>query len=189
MKSGIRGKTIAIQMMLLSIFGVEASEKWFAGGTPQWFTKEFADTWLVGLPGGLDFSWYLIAFLETLIAASALISILRGEFLVRRDQIVLRAALLISLGFYLMLGFGGRISGNHDIAAHSFQYFTGTLLSLFMIERSEGRFTGRPGGHRNHRQGADKDKARANAGTPQRNRSQNQKRDSQNHQPRFVKNR
>ena len=167
MKLKIRGKTIAIQLMLLSIFGFEASEKWLAGGTPQWFTKEFAETWLVHLPGGLDFSWYLIAVLESVLAVSALISILRAEFLVRRDQIVLRSALLISLGFYAMLGFGGRLSGNHDIAAHSFQYFTGTLLSLFMIERSEGRYTGRPGGQR----------------------GKNQKRDSQNHQPRFAKNR
>ncbi len=189
MKSKIRGKTIAIQTMLLSIFGFEAAEKWLEGGTPQWFTKEFAETWLVGLPGGLDFSWYLIAFLESVIAVSALISILRFEFLVRRDQIVLRSALLISLGVFVMLGFGGRLSGNHDIAAHSFQYFTGTLLSLFMIERSEGRYTGRPGGQRNPRQGSDRDKARANAKTPSQNRGQNHKRDSHNHQPRFVKNR
>ena len=167
MKLKIRGKTIAIQLMFLSIFSFEASEKWLAGGTPQWFTKQFAETWLVRLPGGLDFSWYLIAFLESGIAVSVLISILRAEFLVRRDQIVLRSALLFSLGLFAMLGFGGRLSGNHDIAAHSFQYFTGTLLSLFMIERSEGRYTGRPGGQR---------------GT-------NQKRDSQNHQPRFAKNR
>lgn len=162
MKIRVRGNVIAIQLMLLSIFVIEAREKWMTGGAPEWFTRQFANTWLAGLPGGLDFSWYLIAVVETLIALATTVSIGRGEFLGRpRRQGALKAALMTSLLLFVMLGFGGRLSGNHDIAAHSFMYFTGTLLSLTTLERSRGW---------NHRH-------------------QNQRRDSQKHQPRFVKNR
>ncbi|NDE15155.1 hypothetical protein EBZ80_09525 [bacterium] len=185
MKLKIRGKTVAIQLMLLSIFAVEAREKWMSHGIPEWFTTKFAHTWLVDLPGGLDFSWYLISIIETVIAVAALVSIARGEFLGRRDQTVLRAALMLSIGLFIMLGFGGRVSGDHAIAAHSFMYFTGTMLSLFMIERSEGRTGGRP-----HRRGGNRDESRRGQGSrPGQTRAQNPRRDSQNHQPRFVKNR
>ena len=139
MKLKLRGKTLAVQLLLLGTFAIEARQKWLEGGIPEWFTKYFSQTWLVDLPGGLDFSWYLITIIESVIAVAALVSMVRGEFLVRRDQIVLRSALLTSLFFFVMLGYGGRLAGNHDIAAHSFQYFTGMLFCLFMVERSEGK--------------------------------------------------
>lgn len=180
MKTKIREKTIAIQLMLLSIFAIEAREKWMDHGVPEWFSTKFAHTWLTGLPGGLDFSWYLITLIETVIAVAALVSIGRGEFIVRRDQTVLRTALMMSLGLFIMLGFGGRVSGDHAIAAHSFMYFTGTLLSLSMIERSESRYPGRP----NNRRGGNRNENRS-----ENRRPGNQRGDSQKQQPRFVKNR
>jgi hypothetical protein len=176
MKTKIREKTVAIQLMLLSIFAIEAREKWMDRGVPEWFSTKFAHTWLTGLPGGLDFSWYLITLIETVIAVAVLVSIGRGEFIVRRDQTVLRTALMMSLGLFIMLGFGGRVSGDHAIAAHSFMYFTGTLLSLSMIDRPGDR-------HGNSRGGRHQGRANTNR------RPQNQNRDSRNNQPRFVKNR
>lgn len=139
MKFKIKPVAVATQAMLLSIFVLEAAEKWHAGGAPQWFGEGFASTWVARLPGGLDFSWFLIAIVETAIAAGAAISLVRGEWHGKKRHDILRATLFVTLLLFVMLGFGGRISGRFDIAAHAFAYFSGFLLAFHILDKDPGR--------------------------------------------------
>src|SRR5271165_7565722 len=83
---------VAVDAIYLVTFVLAAWLKWSAG-VPEWYAKQFADTWLARLPGGFGTSYYAIAVLETTGALGFVVSVLRGEFL-RRDRPVFTAALV-----------------------------------------------------------------------------------------------
>ena len=76
-----------------------------------------------------------IALLELAVVFLFMVSGFYLEFLPGMDRIFLRAALVLALFTFFILGFGLRISGDFQGAANLFAYFGTTLVALMFIER------------------------------------------------------
>jgi len=127
----------AIDANYVITFGLAAWVKWSAG-VPEWFARQFADSWLAYLPDGISTSYYAIAVLETTAALGFIVSIGRGELL-RRDRPVFTAALVWSQFVFAVLAYGSRLTHKYDVAFTNFGYFLVTLVILWWTRRaSEG---------------------------------------------------
>ena len=118
----------AIIFIYVLLFGTAAFEKWKSLSTPEWFSKQFENTFINRLPGKASVSYWLIALLEALLTLVFIISIF--------NMALLPYALVGSLFLFGILLFGLRITYDFQGSANMFIYFGTTLLSLFLVTMS-----------------------------------------------------
>lgn len=126
-------KLIPVYLLFMATFLQASLEKFFSGGVPEWFHKQFANTFLNAFPGALALQYYAIAILEFSVVLLFLISGFHLEFLPGSSREFLQAALFLSLFTFFALGFGLRMSGDFQGAANLFMYFGITFLIFTMI--------------------------------------------------------
>ena len=125
---------LAVTILILMTFTLAALDKWLQGTAPEWFIDQFGSTWMGHLPQTPMF--LSIAFVETVVAVGAFISLVRLEWL-RPPSNFLRWTLVGVLFTFIMLGFGARVSGAFEDAATHFAYFAGTLLMFYVVDHYE----------------------------------------------------
>lgn len=115
----------AIIFIYTLLFGTAAFDKWKTLSTPDWFNKQFENTFIGRLPGKASIGYWLIASLEVLITFAFIASIFNFA--------ILPYALLGSLFLFGMLLFGLRITYDFQGSANMFVYFGTTLVSLYLV--------------------------------------------------------
>ena len=115
----------AIIFIYVLLFGTAAFDKWKSLSTPEWFIKQFENTFINKLPGGASVGYWFIATFEAILTVVFLISIF--------NFVLLPYALLGSLFLFGTLLFGLRITYDFQGSANMFIYFGTTLLSLFFV--------------------------------------------------------
>lgn len=115
----------AIIFIYTLLFGTAAFDKWKTLSTPEWFIKQFDNTFIKKLPGGASVGYWVIALLEAVLALAFIISVF--------NFVILPYALLGSLFLFGILLFGLRITYDFQGSANMFIYFGTTLLSLFFV--------------------------------------------------------
>lgn len=128
-------KLIPVYLLFLATFGQASLEKFLSGGVPDWFRKQFENTFLNAFPGALSIQYYLIAVLEAAVVVAFLLSAAHLEFVAGSPRDVLKLALVLALFVFFALGFGLRISGDYQGAANLFLYFGATFLIFMYVER------------------------------------------------------
>jgi hypothetical protein len=118
-------RNFAIIFIYAILFGTASYEKWKSLSTPDWFIKQFENTFIRRLPGGASVGYWLIATFEALLTFGFLVSIINFVFL--------PYALLGSLFLFAILLFGLRLTYDFQGSANMFIYFGTTLLSLFLV--------------------------------------------------------
>lgn len=121
-------RNFAIIFIYAVLFGTAAYDKWKTLSTPDWFGKQFENTFISRLPGGASLGYWLIASLEALLTVGFLISFFNFA--------LLPYALLGSLFLFGFLLFGLRLTYDFQGSANMFVYFGTTLLSLFFVTMS-----------------------------------------------------
>lgn len=117
----------AIIFIYALLFGTAAYDKWKTLSTPDWFIKQFDNTFVKRLPGGASVGYWVIASVEGLLALAFVISAF--------NFVLLPYALLGSLFLFGILLFGLRITYDFQGSANMFVYFGTTLLSLFFVSK------------------------------------------------------
>ncbi len=125
---------LAVTLLILMIFTEASIVKWMEWTAPDWFIAQFKDSWMGNLPQTPMF--LSIAFLETIVAIGAWVSLFTLEWL-RPPARILRWVLVGVLFIFIMLCFGQRVSGDYSSAAFSFLYFAGTLLMFYVIDHDD----------------------------------------------------
>lgn len=115
----------AIIFIYVVLFGTAAFDKWKSLSTPEWFGKQFENTFINKLPGKASVGYWLIAIFEALLTLLFIFSIFNFGFL--------PYALLGSLFMFGILLFGLRITYDFQGSANMFVYFGTTLISLFLV--------------------------------------------------------
>lgn len=118
-------RNFAIIFIYALLFGTAAYDKWKTLSTPEWFIKQFENTFIKKLPGGASVGYWVIASLEALLALTFIVSVF--------NFVLLPYALLGSLFLFGILLFGLRITYDFQGSANMFIYFGTTLLSLFFV--------------------------------------------------------
>lgn len=118
-------RNLAIIFIYAILFATAAYEKWKSLSTPDWFTKQFSNTFVSRLPGGAALGYWLIAVFEAALTLGFVISIFNFAWL--------PYALLGSLFLFGILLFGLRITYDFQGSANMFVYFGTTLVSLFLV--------------------------------------------------------
>lgn len=115
----------AIIFIYALLLGTAAFDKWKTLSTPEWFSKQFENTFINRLPGKASVGYWLIATAEALLTLAFVISIFNFA--------ILPYALLGSLFLFGLLLFGLRITYDFQGSSNMFTYFGTTLLSLFLV--------------------------------------------------------
>lgn len=118
-------RNFAIIFIYAVLFGTAAYDKWKTLTMPDWFGKQFENTFIKRLPGGASVGYWFIAAFEALLTIAFIISFF--------NIAVLPFALLGSLFLFGFLLFGLRITYDFQGSANMFVYFGTTLLSLFFV--------------------------------------------------------
>lgn len=118
-------RNFAIIFIYAMLFGTAAWDKWKTLSTPEWFVKQFDNTFIKRMPGGASVGYWFIAALEGLLALAFIASVFNFAFL--------PFALVGSLFLFGILLFGLRITYDFQGSANMFVYFGTTLLSLFFV--------------------------------------------------------
>ncbi len=118
-------RDFAIIFIYLVLFGTAAVDKWKTLSTPEWFVKQFANTFIAKLPGGAAVGYWVIATLEAGLALLFLLAVFNGMFLAY--------ALVGSLFLFGILLLGLRVTYDFQGSSNMFAYFGATLLSLFLV--------------------------------------------------------
>lgn len=126
-------KLIPVYFLFIATFLQASMEKFFSGGVPEWFQKQFANTFLNAFPGALSVQYYAIAVMELMVVVLFIVSGFQLEFLPGGTRGFLQAALVLALFTFFALGFGLRISGDYQGAANLFMYFGVTFLILMSV--------------------------------------------------------
>jgi hypothetical protein len=121
-------RNFAIIFIYLVLFGTAAFDKWKSLSTPDWFVKQFANTFIAKLPGGAAVGYWLIASLEAILAVCFLLAAFNFMFL--------PYALVGSLFLFGILLLGLRVTYDFQGSSNMFAYFGATLLSLFLVSMS-----------------------------------------------------
>ncbi len=127
---------LAIQLLIMTTFGLASLAKWGGVGIPESFVGQFGETWLGALPGGLFLPFYTIVITETVAFLLAAVSFFRGEWLKSRGNTWLKSSLVLSLFIFVILGYGLRLTSQFSGAANAFFYFGSTLIALWYVERT-----------------------------------------------------
>jgi hypothetical protein len=128
----------AIYMMFGLTMGISSWEK-LTGGVPDWFSEQFGDTFVAGVPG-LAFSWKLAGILEVAVAVVLVVSLVMLEVLPNRPKPWLKLSLGIAALTFVMLGVGQRITSEFEGAASLFFYFGATMATLLVVAHDEIRY-------------------------------------------------
>ena len=118
-------RNFAIIFIYAVLFGTAAYDKLKTLSTPEWFVKQFDNTFIKKLPGGAAVGYWVIACFEGLLALTFIVSIFSFG--------LLPYALLGSLFLFGILLFGLRITYDFQGSANMFVYFGTTLLSIFFV--------------------------------------------------------
>ena len=132
-------KLIPLYLLYLTTFGLAALTKlspllkgWT--GAPEWFQKQFGETFLNAFPGALTLNFYFIALVETAVTVLFVLSLIRREFLPGQKKSYLLFGLLVAQLGFVMLGIGLRVSQDFHGAAELFFYFGVTLIASRYVE-------------------------------------------------------
>ena len=128
-------KLVPIYLLFIATFSQAGLEKVLSGGVPDWFLKQFQNTFLNIFPGSLKIQYYALAALELSVVVLFVISGFSGEFLPGHGRGFLQLALLVALFTFFALGFGLRMSGDFQGAANLFLYFGVTFLIFAYVEQ------------------------------------------------------
>lgn len=118
-------RNFAIIFIYVLLFGTAAFDKWKSLTTPDWFAKQFENTFIGRVPKGASFGYWFIAISEGLLT----LAFIAAAF----NFVILPYALLGSLFMFGVLLFGLRITYDFQGSANMFVYFGTTLLSLFFV--------------------------------------------------------
>jgi hypothetical protein len=118
-------RNFAIIFIYAVLFGTAAYDKWKTLATPDWFVKQFENTFISRLPGGASVGYWVIASLEAVLTVGFLISFF--------NLAVLPYALAGSLFLFGFLLLGLRLISDFQGSANMFIYFGTTLISLFFV--------------------------------------------------------
>lgn len=118
-------KNFAISFCFLILFSTAAFSKLQSLKTPEWFLKQFQNSLFAAVPGGVQFSYWLIALVESALAVSFLISFFYLP--------ILPLALVGSILLFGMLCFGLRIIYDFQGSANMFIYIAAALISLISL--------------------------------------------------------
>lgn len=115
----------AIIFIYTILFGTAAFDKCKSLSTPDWFIKQFENTFINKLPGKASVGYWLIALFE----ATLTVLFVASAF----NFALLPFALLGSLFLFGILLFGLRLTYDFQGSANMFVYFGTTLVSLYLI--------------------------------------------------------
>lgn len=118
-------RNIAISLAFTILIGSAASEKWRSLKTPDWFLKQFENTFIAKLPGGVSFGYWKIATLEALLTLAFIVSIFLPS--------LLPLALVGAMFLFCALLFGLRVSFDYQGSANMFVYFLTALASFYWV--------------------------------------------------------
>ena len=117
--------SLAISLLYLGLWGTAAYGKWSSLKTPEWFLKQFENTFFAKMPGGIPLSYWGIGCAELTLAALFLASIFWAT--------LLPIALIGSLFVFAGLIVGLRITFDFQGSANMYTYFSTTLLCLWFL--------------------------------------------------------
>jgi hypothetical protein len=115
----------AIIFIYTILFGTAAFDKCKSFATPDWFVKQFENTFINKLPGKAAVGYWLIALFEVTLTLLFVVSAFNFT--------LLPYALLGSLFLFGSLLFGLRLVYDFQGSANIFVYFGTTLVSLFLV--------------------------------------------------------
>ena len=115
----------AIIFIYVLLFGTAAIDKWKTLSTPEWFCKQFENTFINRLPGKANVGYWLIASLELVITLAFIAAIFNFA--------ILPYALAASLFLFGILLLGLRLISDFQGSANMFIYFGTTLLCMYVI--------------------------------------------------------
>lgn len=118
-------RSFAIIFIFTVLFGTAAYEKWKSLQTPEWFIKQFSNTFISKMPGGASAGYWFVAIFELVLTMTFVLSLFNLSLL----PIALTGALFI---FGILL-FGLRIINDFQGSANMFTYFAATLVSLYLV--------------------------------------------------------
>lgn len=118
--------TASISLLYVALWGTAALGKWSSLSTPEWFLKQFEKTFFAALPGGIPFSYWMIASAELALAVLFLASLFVSS--------LLPWALIGSLFLIVGLIVGLRLTFDFQGSANMFVYFGTTLLALWFLK-------------------------------------------------------
>jgi hypothetical protein len=118
-------RNFAIIFIYAVLLGTSTYDKWKSLSTPDWFKKQFENTFIAKLPGGASVGYWFIATFEALLTLAFVMSFF--------NMALLPFALLGSLFLFGILLFGLRLTFDFQGSANMFVYFGTTLLSLFLV--------------------------------------------------------
>jgi hypothetical protein len=118
-------RNFAIIFIYIVLFGTAAFDKWKTLSTPEWFIKQFANTFIARLPGGASVGYWIIASFE----AALTVCFMLAAF----NFLLLPYALVAALFLFGILLIGLRVTFDFQGSANMFTYFGATLLSLFLV--------------------------------------------------------
>lgn len=118
-------RNFAIIFIYAVLLGTSTYDKWKSLTTPDWFKKQFENTFISKIPGGATLGYWFIATFEAVLT----IAFVASFFSVG----VLPYALLGSLFLFGVLLFGLRLTYDFQGSANMFTYFGTTLVSLYLV--------------------------------------------------------
>jgi hypothetical protein len=135
------GKLATYWLTLIGVYVIQGA-LWYYGAyekivggdmkAPPGIEKAFAGSFVDTFPG-VGVAWGAIAIAEALIVVGLAASLLRCEFLPKRDKPILMGSLAGSLVVLGALLFGEAMIGAHDSVASLFTYGAGTLVMMAAI--------------------------------------------------------
>lgn len=117
--------SVAISLLYLALWGTAAYGKWSSLKTPDWFLKQFENTFFAKLPGGVAGSYWAIGCAELALALIFLASLFSAS--------LLSIALIGSLFVFAGLIVGLRITFDFQGSANMYTYFAATLLCIWFL--------------------------------------------------------
>lgn len=118
-------RNFAIIFIYAVLLGTSTYDKWKSLTTPEWFKKQFENTFISKLPGGATLGYWFIATFEAVL----MIAFLSSFF----SMAILPYALLGSLFLFGVLLLGLRLISDFQGSANMFVYFGTTLVSLYLV--------------------------------------------------------
>jgi hypothetical protein len=118
-------RNFAIIFIYAVLLGTSTYDKWKSLTTPDWFKKQFENTFISKLPGGATLGYWFIATFEAVLTMAFLASFFSAA--------ILPFALVGSLFLFGVLLFGLRLTYDFQGSANMFTYFGTTLVSLYLV--------------------------------------------------------
>lgn len=118
-------RNLAISLIYAILMATSGFSKISSLKTPEWFLKPFENTWIQKLPGGAALGYWVIAVLESILAAAFIASLFAPA--------LLPLALTGSLFLFCILCLGLRVTHEYQGSANMFVYFGTTLVAILFV--------------------------------------------------------